>query len=162
LSVIAIRIRPGSRVAACANGSGGGGAHEESPGSGPDSRSSSAAVSATVRVSTPSVARNDSPSVGAIEIRPRAGLSPTRPQQAAGMRIEPPPSLPCAIGSIPDATAAAAPPDEPPGVRSRSHGLRVGPLRRDSVLGRIPYSGSAVLPTITKPASRRRRTKDAS
>jgi hypothetical protein len=43
------------------------------------------------------------------------------------MRIEPPPSLPCAIGNMPPATAAAAPPLEPPGERSRSHGLRVIP-----------------------------------
>ena len=33
------------------------------------------------------------------------------------MRSEPPPSLPWATGSIPLATAAAAPPEEPPGVR---------------------------------------------
>ena len=42
--------------------------------------------------------------------RPRLGLSPTSPQQAAGMRIEPPPSLPWATGTIPAATAAAEPP----------------------------------------------------
>ena len=47
-------------------------------------------------------------------------------------------------------------------MRVRSHGLAVGPLRRDSVVGRIPNSGSAVLPTITKPASRSRRTPYAS
>lgn len=74
------------------------------------------------------------------------------------MRIEPPPSLPCAAGTIPAATAAAAPPDDPPGVRSRSHGLRVGPKRRGSVTGRIPTSGALVTPTITKPASLIRRT----
>ncbi len=100
---------------------------------------------------------SDSPSSGAAEMRPRAGLSPTSPQQAAGIRIEPPPSLPCATGTIPAATAAAEPPEEPPGVRSRSQGLRVGPKMRASVVGRIPYSGSVVEPTITNPASRRRR-----
>ena len=83
----------------------------------------------TVRVSTPSTTRKDSPSSGALEIRPRAGLSPTRPQQAAGMRIEPPPSLAWATGTMPEATAAAEPPEEPPGVRSRSQGLRAGPKR---------------------------------
>jgi hypothetical protein len=46
--------------------------------------------------------------------RPREGLKPNRPQQAAGMRIEPPPSLAWAIGTTPEAVAAAAPPDEPP------------------------------------------------
>ena len=74
-------------------------------------------------------------------MRPRAGFSPTSPQQAAGIRIEPPPSLPWATGTRPAATAAAAPPEEPPGVRSRSQGLRVGPKIRasrdgqDAVLG---------------------------
>ena len=65
-------------------------------------------MSATVRVSTPSIPSEESPSSGAAEIRPRAGFRPTSPQQAAGIRIEPPPSLPCATGTIPDATAAAA------------------------------------------------------
>ena len=114
-------------------------------------------MSATVRVSIPSIPSGESPSSGASEMRPRLGFSPTRPQQAAGIRIEPPPSLPWATGTMPAATAAAAPPEEPPGVRSRSHGLRVGPKMRASLTGRIPYSGSVVVPTITNPASRRRR-----
>ena len=54
-------------------------------------------------------------------------LSPTSPQHDAGMRIEPPPSEAWAIGTMPDATAAAAPPLDPPGTRSVFHGLRVGP-----------------------------------
>ena len=77
------------------------------------------------------------------------------------MRSEPPPSLPCATGSMPPATAAAAPPEEPPGVRSVSHGLRVGPVWRGSVVGRIPNSGMLVMPTITNPASCNRRTRYA-
>ena len=84
-------------------------------------------MSATVRVSTPLAPSQDSPRSGPDDTRPRLGLSPTRPQAEAGMRIDPPPSLPCASGSIPDATAAALPPLDPPGVRVRSHGLRVGP-----------------------------------
>ena len=119
-------------------------------------------MSATVRVTTPWQARNDSPMAGPTEIRPRLGLSPTRPQQAAGMRIEPPPSLACASGTIPAATAAADPPLDPPGVRDRSHGLRVGPPKRGSVVGRIANSGRFVVPTITKPASRSRETRNAS
>ena len=43
---------------------------------------------------------------------------PYTPQKLAGMRIDPPPSLPVAIGHRYAATAAAAPPLEPPGVRS--------------------------------------------
>ena len=96
----------------------------------------------TVRVRTPSAGGSSRPASGAFETRPREAFRPTRPQHAAGIRSEPPPSLPCAIGTIPAATAAAEPPDEPPGVRSRSHGLRVGPPRRGSVTGRIPHSGS--------------------
>ena len=42
------------------------------------------------------------------------------------MRIEPPPSLAVARGVMPEASAAAEPPLEPPGVRSRFHGFRVG------------------------------------
>ncbi len=114
-------------------------------------------MSATVRVSMPSMPSAESPSSGAGEMRPRAGLSPTSPQQAAGIRIEPPPSVPCATGTMPAATAAAEPPDEPPGVRPASQGLCVGPNIRASVVGRIAYSGSVVLPTMTQPASRRRR-----
>ena len=128
----------------------------------PRARRARVAVSATVRVSTPSQTRKLCPSSGPTDTRPRAGLRPTSPQQEAGIRIEPPPSLPCATGTIPAATAAAAPPLEPPGVRSVSHGLRVGPNRRGSVVGRIPISGIEVLPTITNPASRSRRTRNAS
>ena len=84
-------------------------------------------MSATVRVSTPSMHEREEPRSGAVETRWRCAFRPTSPQQAAGMRSEPPPSLPCAIGTIPDATAAAAPPEEPPGVRAVSHGLRAGP-----------------------------------
>ena len=115
-------------------------------------------MSATVCVRTPSQTSSESPSSGAHEIRPRVGLRPTRPQQAAGMRVEPPPSLALAIGRMPAATAAPEPPEEPPGVRPVSHGLRVGPWRVGSVTGRMPTSGRLVFPTITKPASRRRRT----
>jgi hypothetical protein len=53
-------------------------------------------------------------------------LYPTTPHNAAGMRSEPPPSLPWATGSRPAATAAAAPPLEPPAVSVSRHGLRAG------------------------------------
>ena len=54
---------------------------------------------------------------------------------------------------MPAATAAALPPDEPPGVRAGSQGFRVR-----SVTGRIPHSGIAVVPTTIAPAARSRRT----
>src|SRR5262245_47963794 len=50
------------------------------------------------------------------------------------------------------ATAAADPPDEPPLVRSRFHGLCVLPYRTDSVVVVKPSSGEFVLPKITSPA----------
>ncbi len=68
-----------------------------------------------------------SPTSGPSLVRWRLGFSPTRPQLEAGMRIEPPPSLAWAIGTMPAATAAAEPPLEPPAERSVSQGLRVGP-----------------------------------
>ena len=74
-----------------------------------------------------------SPWIGLPLIRPRVGLTPTRPHTLAGMRIEPPPSEPCATGSSPAATAAAAPPDDPPAERSRSYGVRAGGATSGSV-----------------------------
>ena len=41
---------------------------------------------------------------------------PDRPQADEGIRKDPPPSEPVASGTMPEAIAAALPPDEPPGV----------------------------------------------
>src|SRR5689334_23354530 len=114
-----------------------------------------AAVSRTVRDTTPCTAAPcmDSLVVGPIGVSPRPGFRPTRPQQAAGMRIEPPPSLAPAHGTMPAATAAADPPEDPPGVRPRSQGLRAGPHAAGSVTPLAPNSGVLVLPKITSPAS---------
>jgi hypothetical protein len=72
----------------------------------------------------------------------------------AGTRIEPPPSLAWAAGTIPAATATAAPPEEPPAERDRCQGFRVAPKRADSVVVVMPSSGVAVLPKMTRPARR--------
>ena len=48
------------------------------------------------------------------------------PQNEAGWRIDPPVSDPSASGASPAATAAAGPPELPPGTRVRSQGLHVG------------------------------------
>src|SRR5262245_49595882 len=113
-----------------------------------------AALSRTERVSTWLTARlpQPSPASGPEGLRARVGFKPNRPQHEAGMRIEPPPSLPCAIGTTRAATTTAAPPDDPPGVRSRSHGLRVTPVRLVSVEAAMPNSGVVVLPKIASPA----------
>ena len=68
------------------------------------------------------------------------------------MRMDPPPSFPWAMGTMPEATAAADPPLDPPGVRRISHGLRVGPNNSGSVVGKAPHSGVLVLPQIINPA----------
>jgi hypothetical protein len=116
-------------------------------------------VSRTLRVRQP---LTDSPyqcsGSGASEIRPRCGLSPKSPQLAAGIRIEPAPSEAVAAPIRPAATAAPLPPLEPPGVRSRSHGLRVAPQVFDSVKPKIASSGRFVFPIGTAPAARRRLT----
>src|SRR5438477_12553402 len=113
----------------------------------------SAAAPATVRAIGPELPSPITPGpYGAGETRPRDGLSPKRPQHEDGMRIEPPPSLPCATGASPAATAAAAPPLEPPGVRDGSQGFRQLPFRSDSVTGIVPNSGVLLLPRMMNPA----------
>ncbi len=62
-----------------------------------------------------------------LESAPYVGLRPTSPQNAAGSRTEPHVSVPRATSAISAATAAAEPPEEPPGTRVGSRGLRVTP-----------------------------------
>ena len=64
---------------------------------------------------------------------PVEGLIDATPQQCAGLRRDPPRSLPRPNGVIPVASAAASPPLEPPAVRSGFHGLRVRPCNHESV-----------------------------
>ena len=59
--------------------------------------------------------------------RPVVGFRPTTPQNADGIRIEPPPSLPTDAYDRPEATAEAEPLEEPPQVRSSAHGLTASP-----------------------------------
>ena len=87
---------------------------------------------------------------------------PTTPHRAAGWRIEPPVSEPRASGANPAATAAADPPDEPPGTRPRSWGFRVGPKAEVSVEEPMANSSMLVFPTTTAPARRSRVTTVAS
>src|SRR4051795_5346547 len=87
---------------------------------------------------------------------PYVGLRPTVPVTAPGWRIEPPVSVPIASGASKAATAAAEPPPEPPGMRSRSQGLWVGPYAECSVEEPIANSSMLVLPRIGRPAARSR------
>ena len=84
------------------------------------------------------------------------------PVTAPGWRIEPPVSVPSAIGASNAATAAAEPPPEPPGIRVRSHGLCVTPYAECSVEEPIANSSMLVLPRIGRPAARTLATTVAS
>src|SRR5579859_2557077 len=76
--------------------------------------------------------------------------------------MEPPPSLPTPPADIPEAMAAASPPLDPPGVRSRSQGLLVRPHSTLSVSHAIKSSGVLVTPSTIAPAFRSRATRGAS
>src|SRR6202020_1674726 len=89
-------------------------------------------------------------------IAPKLGLRPTTPLKAAGRITEPSVCVPNASGTIPAATAAAEPDDEPPGVCRAFHGLVVRPG------GRQANSVDTVLPKIVGPSCRRRSTNQAS
>ncbi len=83
------------------------------------------AILRAIGPSTPSMAKPLG--CGTAGTRPGVGLRPTTFVQAAGLRSEPPMSVPQASGCMPQASATAAPPLLPPQVRSRCHGLRVAP-----------------------------------
>ena len=93
---------------------------------------------------------------------PVEGRIPTRPVYEAGNRVLPPMSVPMASGVTPAATDATAPPEDPPGVRLRSQGLRVMPDNRLWVRPISANSGVVVLPTIVAPAARNRSTQISS
>ena len=78
---------------------------------------------------------------------------PVTPHSAAGWRIEPPVSVPVAAGTRRAATAAAEPPEEPPGTRLGSQGLRTGPKWLVSLEEPIANSSMLVLPSTTAPAA---------
>src|SRR5687768_11439950 len=62
------------------------------------------------------------------EQRPYVGLTPTVPVNAAGWRIDPPVSVAVAPRQRRAATAAAEPPDEPPGTRCAPSMAPASPL----------------------------------
>src|SRR5437764_7844944 len=80
------------------------------------------------------------------------------PHRAAGWRTDPPVSVPIAHGARPAATAAALPPEEPPGTRVRSHGFSTGPNAEFSFDEPIANSSWLVLPSKGAPASANRLT----
>ena len=120
-------------------------------------------MSRTVRVSACLLTRPSSicPADGANELRPRRGLSPTRPQheEASGSSRCRPPRMRRRSGRA--ATAAADPPLDPPGEASWFHGFRVGPDSAGSVAQWLPNSGVFVRPQMISPAARYRSTVHA-
>src|SRR3954463_565944 len=120
------------------------------------------AASPTVRVIGPTCATVPNGDSGQAGTRPNDALMPKSPVKLHGMRIEPPPSVPTASGPMPAATAATAPPEEPPGVFCLFQGLRVMPVSGLSVTPFQPNSGVVVLPSSTAPCSRSRALAGAS
>src|SRR5579875_540351 len=88
--------------------------------------------------------------------RPYVGLKPTHPDSAAGMRTLPQVSVPNEPAQLPATTDAPDPPDEPPGIRVWSCGLRVGPKCALFVVPPQANSCVACLPSRTAPAARSR------
>src|SRR5665811_1635662 len=131
----------------------------DSIGSHPTTDSRSVAASGTVRAIGPIWSSEEAKAMRPYRLTsPQGGLAPTVPVSEAGWRIDPPVSEPKAPRADPTATAAAEPPEEPPGTVSVFHGLRVGPYAEFSVDDPMANSSRLVLPTITAPASLRRRT----
>src|SRR6266576_317766 len=124
--------------------------------------SSSAAHSSTVRPIGPTWSKlGASGKQPSIETSPYVGLNPTTPQQAAGMRIEPPESVPRAASTSPSASAAAEPPDDPPAIRPGATGF--GTVPKCGFSDVTPYANSCrfVLPTFAYPLDSARRTDSA-
>ena len=85
---------------------------------------------------------------------------PTMPVNAAGCRIEPPVSVPVAPSARCAATAAAEPPDEPPGTSGvfeplRRHGEVTAPMNEVSFDEPMANSSLLVLPSSTAPSRQR-------
>ena len=94
--------------------------------------------------------------------RPQVVFRPVTPQQAAGIRTEPPVSVPRATSASPAATATAEPLDDPPGSRRGSAGFTGVPDQGFTPLADQHSSVRLVLPTIRAPARRAAATTGAS
>ncbi len=87
---------------------------------------------------------------------------PTTPHSEAGWRIEPPVSVPRVKKHSSAATAAAEPPEDPPGTQSGQNGLRVVWYAEFSVDEPIANSSRFSLPSSTAPSCRSWRVTNAS
>ena len=119
-----------------------------------------AAVSRTLRVSTcSSGAPPELADRRARAVRPRDGFSPTSPHTRPGCGSSHRRRCACATGTMPAATAAAAPPLDPPVERVGVPRVAGRADAIGSVVAGEPNSGVFVLPTMTSPAARKRRTR---
>lgn len=125
-------------------------------------RSASATSSAVLAMGPLTDRSSHSQGLGQVGTTPGDGRIPTTPQKDAGMRRDPPRSVPSAIAIMPAASAAAPPPVEPPALRVGSQGLRVRPNTSLNVLPPAANSGVFVLPMMIAPAARSRSTTSAS
>src|SRR5947208_5605450 len=126
-------------------------------GSWPAIADSNSAQSRTSRVNVPTWSSDDANAISPyLETRPYVGFMPTTPHSAAGCRTDPPVSVPSAHTAWPEATAAADPPEDPPGTVSRRHGLCTGPNAEFSFELPMANSSQFVLPISTAPEALRR------
>jgi hypothetical protein len=100
----------------------------------------------------------DSGSAPANGIASKLGLKPTTPQNAAGIRTEPPVSLPSPATPIPVATHTPAPLEDPPAWRDGSCGFFTSPVHGFSPVPPSAISCMLVLANSNAPAARNRTT----
>src|SRR4029450_9104172 len=82
----------------------------------------------------------DSGTTPSVEISPSLGFRPSTPHAAAGIRMDPPVSVPIVAKAMPVATLTADPPLDPPGERDESWGFLTGPNAESSLV--VPYANS--------------------
>lgn len=115
--------------------------------------SSKTATSPTVRAIGPTWSRvQASGNTPNLLTRPYVGFSPTIPQHAAGMRIDPDVSEPSDPMVKPVGIATPAPPLDPPAILVRFHGFLASPKCGFSVVTPSAYSCRLSLPTKIAPA----------
>ena len=132
-----------------------------SSGSAPAITSSKMAPSRTLRARGPTVSWVGHSSIRPCRlISPCVVFSPTRPHSPAGMRTEPPVSVPMAAQARPAATATADPLLDPPGIRCvcMSQGFQGVPMTSFVPHPPKAYSTVWVLPITMAPAHRKRST----
>ena len=114
--------------------------------------SSISATSATFRAIGPFIASVLKGSRrGPCGTTPGPGRNPTVDVKLVGIRMEPPWSLPVASQTCPAASAAAEPPEEPPGVSVVFQGFVVVPNTSLNVCEPAPNSGVLDLATTRAP-----------